>query len=35
LDESDYKSFNAILNNWKSYKNQQSMEMGLWIKDKL
>jgi hypothetical protein len=29
LDESDYKSFNAILNNWKSYKNQQSMEMGL------
>jgi hypothetical protein len=35
LGESELRSFDAILNNWKSYKNEQSMEMGLWIKDKL
>ena len=29
LGESEFRSFNAILNDWKSYKNQQSMEMGL------
>ena len=29
LNDSDFKTFNAILNDWKSYKNQQSKEMGL------
>ena len=35
FNEADYKILNGLINNWKSYKNEQSMEMGLWIKDKL
>lgn len=29
FDEADYKILNGLINNWKSYKNEQSMEMGL------
>lgn len=29
FDEADYKILNGLLNNWKSYKNEQNMEMGL------
>ena len=29
FNEADYKILNGLINNWKSYKNEQSMEMGL------
>lgn len=29
FNEPDYKKLNGLINNWKSYKNEQSMEMGL------
>lgn len=29
FDEADYKILNGLINNWKSYKNEQNMEMGL------
>ena len=29
FDDADYKILNGLINNWKSYKNEQNMEMGL------
>ena len=29
FNEADYKILNGLINNWKSYKNEQSVEMGL------